>query len=76
MLRFLSDYQLRWWILPIEERACRKTRLDGGCYPLNTSALPPRIRAVIADTALIPFLRYRTLELAYYLFFFIKYEDD
>ena len=38
---FLSDYQLRRWRLPIEERACRKTRLGGGDYPLRTSALLP-----------------------------------
>ena len=38
---FLSDYQLRWWRLPIEERAYRKTRLGGGDYQLRTSALPP-----------------------------------
>ena len=38
---FLSDYQLRWWRLPIEERACRKTRLGGGDYQLRISALPP-----------------------------------
>ena len=38
---FLSDYQLRWWRLPIEERAYRKTRLGGGNYQLRISALPP-----------------------------------
>ena len=37
----LSDYQLRWWRLPIEERACRKTRLGGGDYQLRISAIPP-----------------------------------
>ena len=28
----LDDYQLRWWRLPIEERACLKTHLGGGDY--------------------------------------------
>ena len=41
--RFLSDYPLRWWRLRIEERAYRKTRLDGGDYQLRTSALPPPV---------------------------------
>ena len=40
---FLSDYPLRWWRLRIEERAYRKTRLDGGDYQLRTSALPPPV---------------------------------
>ena len=29
-----SDYQLRWWRLPIEENAYRKTLLGGGDYQL------------------------------------------
>ena len=41
VILFLSDYQLRWWRLPIEERACRKTRLGGCDYQLSISALPP-----------------------------------
>ena len=36
----LADYQLRWWRLPIEERACRKTHLGGGDYSLRNSGLP------------------------------------
>ena len=32
---------LRWWRLPIEERACRKTDLGGGDYYLRNSGLPP-----------------------------------
>ena len=44
MLRFfLSDYQMRVWRLPIEERACRKTPLGGGDYQLRISALPPSL---------------------------------
>jgi len=37
----LAEYQLRWWRLPIEERACRKTHLGGGDYSLGNSGLPP-----------------------------------
>ena len=37
-----SDYQLRWWRLPIEENAYRKTLLGGGDYQLRTSALLPQ----------------------------------
>ena len=32
---FWADYYLRWWRLPIEERACRKTDLCGGDYYLR-----------------------------------------
>jgi len=32
---------LRWWRLPIEERAWRKTDLGGGDYYLRNSGLPP-----------------------------------
>ena len=38
---FWGDYYLRWWRLPIEERACRKTDLGGGDYYLRNSGLPP-----------------------------------
>ena len=38
---FWADYYLRWWRLPIEERACRKTYLGGGYYSLRNSGLPP-----------------------------------
>ena len=38
---FCTDYYLRWWRLPIEERACRKTDLGGGDYYLRNSRLPP-----------------------------------
>ena len=38
---FWADYYLRWWRLPIEERACRKTDLGGGDYYLSNSGLPP-----------------------------------
>ena len=38
---FWADYYLRWWRLPIEERACRKTDLGGGEYYLRNSGLPP-----------------------------------
>ena len=35
-------YYLRWWRLPIEERACRKTDLlGGGDYYSRNSELPP-----------------------------------
>ena len=29
---FISDYKLRLWRLPIEERACHKTHLSGSDY--------------------------------------------
>ena len=32
---------MRWWRLPIEERAGRKTDLGGGYYYLRNSVLPP-----------------------------------
>ena len=32
---------MRWWRLPIEERACRETDLGGGDYYLRNSGLPP-----------------------------------
>ena len=32
---------MRWWRLPIEESACRKTDLGGGDYYLRYSGLPP-----------------------------------
>ena len=38
---FWGDYYLRWWRLPIEERAYRKTDLGGGDYYLRNSGLPP-----------------------------------
>ena len=38
---FWTDYYLRWWRLPIEERDCRKTDLGGGDYYLRNSGLPP-----------------------------------
>ena len=38
---FWADYYLRWWRLPIEERACRKTDLGGGDYYLRNSGVPP-----------------------------------
>ena len=38
---FWADYYLRWWRLPIDERACRKTDLGGGDYYLRNSGLPP-----------------------------------
>ena len=38
---FWGDYNLRWWRLPIEERACRKTDLGVGDYYLRNSGLPP-----------------------------------
>ena len=38
---FWADYFLRWWRLPIEERACRKTDLGGGDYYLRNSGLAP-----------------------------------
>ena len=39
--KFYGDYYLRWWRLPIEERACRETDLGGGDYYLRNSGLPP-----------------------------------
>jgi len=50
-----SDYQLRWWRLPIEENANRKTLLGGGDYQLRTSALPPP-QDVLVSTAKTHFL--------------------
>ena len=44
---FWTDYYLRWWRLPIEERACRKTDLGGGDYYLRDSGLPPYLDLVI-----------------------------
>ena len=41
---FWADYYLRWWRLPIEERACRKTDLGCGDYYLRNSGLPPSSR--------------------------------
>ena len=38
---FLADYQLRWWKLPIVERACCKTHLGGVDYSLRISEVPP-----------------------------------
>ena len=49
---FWADYYLRWWRLPIEERACRKTDLGGGDYYLGNSGLPPSVD---------PHLNYRRL---------------
>ena len=34
---------MRWWRLPIEERACRNTHLGGGDYSLRNSGLPPSL---------------------------------
>ena len=41
---FGGDYYLRWWRLPIEERACRKTDLGGGDYYLRNSGLRPYLK--------------------------------
>ena len=41
VMLFWADYYLRWWRLPIEERAWRKTDLGGGDYYLRNSGLPP-----------------------------------
>ena len=41
VMLFWADYYLRWWRLPIEERACRKTDLGGGDYYLRNTGLPP-----------------------------------
>ena len=38
---FFDWLQLRWWRLPIQERACRKTHLGGVDYSLRSSALTP-----------------------------------
>ena len=43
---FWADYYLRWWRLPIEERACRKTDLGVGDYYLRNSGLPPSSQEV------------------------------
>ena len=43
---FWADYYLRWWRLPIEERACRKTDLGGGDYYLRNSGLPSSCKRV------------------------------
>ena len=44
---FWGDYCLRWWRLPIEERACRKTDLGGGDYYLRNSGLPPSFKSFL-----------------------------
>jgi len=36
---FWADYYLRWWRLPIEERAFRNTDLGSGDYYLRNSGL-------------------------------------
>ena len=41
---FKTDYQFRWWRLPIEERACRKTHLPDGDYQLRNSDLPSPLK--------------------------------
>ena len=46
---FWGDYYLRWWRLPIEEHACRKTDLGGGDYYLRNSGLPPSMHRVIVN---------------------------
>ena len=38
---FKTDYQFRWWRLPIKEHACRETDLGGGDYYFRNSGLPP-----------------------------------
>ena len=38
---FLFDYQLRWWILPIEECACRKTRFGWWWLLIEDFLTPP-----------------------------------
>jgi len=43
---FWADYYLRWWRLPIEERACRKTDLGGSDNYLRNSGLPPSSRGL------------------------------
>ena len=43
VMLFWADYYLRWWRLPIEERACLKTDLGGGDYYLRNSGLPPSV---------------------------------
>ena len=43
VMLFWGDYYLRWWRLPIKERACRKTDLGGGDYYLRNSGLPPSL---------------------------------
>ena len=44
---FWADYYLRWWRLPIEERACRTTDLGGGDNYLRNSGLPPSPRKLL-----------------------------
>ena len=46
VMLFWADYYLRWWRLPIEERACRKTDLGVGDYYLRNSGLPPSSQEV------------------------------
>jgi len=48
---FWTDYYLRWWRLPIEEPACRKTDLGGGDYYLRNSGLPPSLYSTVDNTA-------------------------
>ena len=40
---------MRWWRLPIEERACRKTDLGGGDYYLRNSGLPPSLDTLLEN---------------------------
>ena len=44
--KFYGDYYLRWWRLPIEERACPETDLGGGDYYLRNSGLPPSLNTL------------------------------
>ena len=53
VMLFWADYYLRWWRLPIEERACRKTDLGGGDYYLRNSGLPPSLKRLYANVNLI-----------------------
>ena len=51
---FWGDYYLRWWRLPIEERACRETDLGGGDYYLRNSGLPPSSNPGFLDPQFTP----------------------
>ena len=46
VLLFWTDYYIRWWRLPIEERPCRKTDLGGSDYYLRNTGLPPSSEGV------------------------------
>ena len=54
---FWADYYLRWWRLPIEERACRKTDLGGGDYYLRNSGLHSILMVALLKIIIISYFK-------------------